>query len=138
MTPSFTSIPILDLSLASSPSTRSTLLVQLHHAITKIGFLYIKNHGVLPSTIDNLTRILPSLFALPAAEKERCALHNSPHFLGYSGFGSERTAEKVDHREQFEFATEVEDSVRGDGDEPWRGLYGPNQVSCKGKRTSET
>jgi non-haem dioxygenase in morphine synthesis N-terminal len=129
MATSFTSIPILDLSLASRLSTRSTLLIQLRDAITKVGFLYIKNHGVSSTTIQTLTKTLPLLFALPAPEKERCALHNSPHFLGYSGFGSERTAEKVDHREQFEFATEVDGSALGDADEPWRGLYGPNQVS---------
>jgi isopenicillin N synthase-like dioxygenase len=128
MSSAFSSIPILDLSLANSPLTRPKLLADLHHAFTQVGFLYIKNHGVGPSTVESLAAALPSLFDLPAEAKESCALHNSPHFLGYSGFGSEWTASSVDLREQFEFGTPLtKDDIPKNG-QPWTGLYGPNQV----------
>lgn len=103
---SFT-IPILDLALADSPSTKKALLVELKAALLDVGFLYIRNHGLPLQTISAIQALLPSLFERPIAEKERCALINSPHFLGYSHFGSETTASTRDEREQYEFATEL-------------------------------
>ena len=100
-------IPVLDLSWADSPAQKPELLKQLHSALFDVGFLYIKNHGVPRSTIDNLTSHLPALFNLP--EKDRGALSklNSPHFLGYNGFAEEITLGKQDLREQFDFGTEL-------------------------------
>ncbi|KAF9248222.1 hypothetical protein LCP9604111_5477 [Penicillium roqueforti] len=84
MTSNFKSIPVIDLSLANSPLTRPKLLQELHHALTCIGFLYITNHDVPQDVISDLKDALPKLFALDPAVKEEVALHNSPHFLGYS------------------------------------------------------
>ncbi len=128
-TPSFSKISTLDLSLANNPATRPDLLKQLHHAITKVGFLYIINHGVPDSLITDMIDILPKLFALPPETKEEIALHNSPHFLGYSGDGSETTAGKADRREQFEFATELE-ATWNEGRPVYERLRGANQVFC--------
>jgi isopenicillin N synthase-like dioxygenase len=127
MTSNFKSIPIIDLSLEKSPVTRPKLLQELHHALTCIGFLYIKNHDVPQDVISDLKYALPTLFALDAAEKEEVALHNSPHFLGYSPVGSETTAGVADKREQFEFATELPDLWRL-GLPLYERLKGPNQV----------
>ncbi|KAK4216886.1 hypothetical protein QBC37DRAFT_415971 [Rhypophila decipiens] len=107
----FTSIPILDLSLASpsgSPESRTQFRSQLRHALTDVGFLYITNHGVASTVISDLVGILPELFALPSETKSSdLALVNTPHFLGYSALGAETTAGNRDSREQFEFATEL-------------------------------
>lgn len=128
MSSSFTSIPIVDLSLADSPTTRPQLLHQLHHILTDIGFLYIKNHNVPQTTITNLTASLPPLFNLPASSKDEAALEKSPHFLGYSKLGSETTAQRQDLREQFEFATELPDRFDPERGDPWFvRLQGPNQ-----------
>ncbi|KAL2010665.1 hypothetical protein VTN00DRAFT_6472 [Thermoascus crustaceus] len=129
---SFTSIPIIDLSLASSPQTRPHLLRKLHHALTSVGFLYVSNHGVPSTVISDLVQALPILFALPPEAKEEIALHNSPHFLGYSAVGAETTAGKEDRREQVEFATELEDrwsegKERGEERLLYERLKGPNQ-----------
>jgi isopenicillin N synthase-like dioxygenase len=130
----FTSIPILDLSLASSPdpTERANLLHQLHHALISIGFLYVSNHGVPEKVIADLVDALPTLFSLPSKAKEEIALSNSPHFLGYSSVGAEVTGGKTDCREQVEFATELEERCvsGGDGGLPvYERLKGPNQVS---------
>ncbi|KAJ5804127.1 Oxoglutarate/iron-dependent dioxygenase [Penicillium psychrosexuale] len=127
MTSNFKSIPVIDLSLANSPLTRPKLLQELHHALTCIGFLYITNHDVPQDVISDLKDALPKLFALDPAEKEEVALHNSPHFLGYSQVGSETTAGVADKREQFEFATELPDLWRA-GLPLYERLKGPNQV----------
>lgn len=101
------SIPLLDLSWADDNNKKPELLRQLHSALFDVGFLYIKNHGVAQSTIDNLTKLLPSLFDLPEQERASLSKLNSPHFLGYSGFAEETTLGKQDLREQFDFGTEL-------------------------------
>ena len=127
MTSNFQSIPVIDLSLAKSPSTRPKLLKEIHYALTRVGFLYITHHDVPPKVIADLKDTLPTLFALDPATKEEVALHNSPHFLGYSQVGSETTAGIQDKREQFEFATELPD-VWHQGLPIYERLKGPNQV----------
>ena len=98
------SIPTVDLSKAASSSTRNQLLQDLRHALLEVGFLYLTNHGIDPSIIDDLVATLPTLFNLADENKSSVALINSTHFLGYSQFGSETTADIADQREQFEFA----------------------------------
>jgi len=133
MTTSFEEIPTLDLSLASHPSTLPLLLSSLRHALVDVGFLYISNHGVPSSVIADLVdNALPCLFnGMSDEAKKAVALENSPHFLGYSGVGSENTGGKVDLREQFEFATELTAVWRegnGEGLPLYERLRGPNQV----------
>lgn len=125
----FSEIPVIDLSLASSPETKGLLLKKLHHALVSVGFLYISNHGVPPNVINNLIDILPQFFNLPHGDKQEVALGNSPHFLGYSSAGSETTGGKEDKREQIEFATELSEKYT-EGETPlYERLRGPNQVS---------
>ncbi|KAF9877878.1 hypothetical protein CkaCkLH20_04454 [Colletotrichum karsti] len=123
---SFTEIPRIDLSLASNPATETVLLDQLRHALTNVGFLYVINHGVPEKVISDVVEALPTLFALPTEAKDEISLRNSPHFLGYSGDGSETTAGKSDRREQIEFATELEDGWK-EGLPLRERLRGPNQ-----------
>ncbi|KAH7068085.1 putative hyoscyamine 6-dioxygenase, partial [Paraphoma chrysanthemicola] len=125
-TTNFTSIPVVDLSKADTSTTRSELLKDLRHAVTDIGFLYVSNHGVPNHVIQSLVAALPKLFSLPEEEKRKVALENSPHFLGYSGTGSETTAGQIDKREQYEFATELQDNWR-EGQPLADRLKGPNQ-----------
>lgn len=101
------SIPLLDLSWASSSSKKQELLRQLRAALFDVGFLYIANHGIPQSTVDNLTSRLPALFDLPQEKRAALSKINSPVFLGYNGFAEEITLGKKDLREQFDFGTEL-------------------------------
>ncbi|KAJ4248719.1 hypothetical protein NW762_012557 [Fusarium torreyae] len=116
----FTEIPIIDLSLSDDE-----VLAKLRVALTDVGFLYVSNHGVPQSTIDDLVQILPKLFALSDEAKKEIALENSPHFLGYSAAGTETTAGESDQREQVELATEL--TKAPEGSPLYDGLRGPNQ-----------
>lgn len=121
-------IPTIDLSKADDPSTRGQLIHDLRHALLDVGFLYLSNHGIEDSVIQQVIGILPSLFTLPDEIKDSAALAQSPHFLGYSKFGSETTAKAQDHREQFEFANELGDRYgEGHGLPLYTRLQGPNQ-----------
>jgi isopenicillin N synthase-like dioxygenase len=126
----FTEIPRIDLSLAGDPLTEPALLAKLRYALIDVGFMYIENHGVTSHVVDDIRTALPELFALPPSAKAAVSLSNSPHFLGYSGDGSETTAGKSDRREQFEFANELTATWR-EGLPLSERLRGPNPVrSC--------
>ncbi|KAI0841203.1 Clavaminate synthase-like protein [Hypoxylon sp. FL0890] len=126
MATSFSEIPVIDLSLADDESTKSSLLSSLRSALTEVGFLYVSNHGVSAAVVEGLVNALPTLFDLDDEVKKSVALENSPHFLGYSGVGSENTGGKADRREQFEFATELTHSWHP-GIPLYERLRGPNQ-----------
>ncbi|EHK26780.1 uncharacterized protein TRIVIDRAFT_34790 [Trichoderma virens Gv29-8] len=106
-TNNFQEIPVIDLALADDPKSLPALLSALRVALIDIGFLYVSNHKVPSQVIQDLVDILPILFGLPDNAKNKIALENSKHFLGYSAVGSETTAAKADAREQVEFATEL-------------------------------
>lgn len=128
-------LPVLDLSLASSPSTKPLLLINLKSALFRTGFLYLTNHGISPETIAALASRVPALFSLALEFKAGVSKRNSPHFIGYSGYAEEETRGKRDLREQFDFASELpvvwESKGGKDGGRDFTKLYwrlrGPNQ-----------
>jgi len=102
----FTSLPILDYSLACSPETRPQFILQLRHALINVGFFYLKNHPIPPALFDSLTKdYVPRLFAVPQHEKDKIDMTKSECFLGYLRVGKEITHDKYDWREQFDFAS---------------------------------
>ncbi|KAK6340319.1 hypothetical protein TWF730_002082 [Orbilia blumenaviensis] len=121
---SFTSIPILDLSLARSEDTKPGFLSDLRHALIEVGFLYIKNTGISTELIDRVKKLGVEFFDLPEDEKLRLEMKNSPHFLGYSRLGNEITRFAVDWREQIDIGTELPPPKPEDP--RYRYLVGPN------------
>jgi isopenicillin N synthase-like dioxygenase len=66
---SFSSIPILDLSLARSPDTKSAFLDELRYALMEVGFLYLKNVGIPDELTEKVKEEGKAFFNLPAEEK---------------------------------------------------------------------
>lgn len=66
---SFTSIPVLDLSLASDERTKPELLDQLRHALLEVGFLYIKNVGRPEELFSEVIAQGRSFFDIPEEDK---------------------------------------------------------------------
>ncbi|CAK7218978.1 hypothetical protein SCUCBS95973_003665 [Sporothrix curviconia] len=142
----FTSVPTVDFGRLADPATRADELPNLRDALFRVGFLYLVNTGVEPR-IEQLHALLPSVFAIPAAERARVNMRNSPAFLGYTALGAETTAAKTDLREQYDFGllTKVtKESATADSlsqlsepqtsstplvpqDRPWEALEGPSQ-----------
>ncbi|KAF7934364.1 hypothetical protein BELL_0524g00040 [Botrytis elliptica] len=102
---SFANIPILDLSLARSPETKSEFLDQLRHALLEVGFLYLKNVGITQELIDNVIEEGVKFFDIPLEEKTKIQMVNAPSFLGYSPLSAEITAHAIDQREQIDLST---------------------------------
>ncbi|KAJ9638173.1 uncharacterized protein PV06_04845 [Exophiala oligosperma] len=122
---SFTSIPILDLSLARDPATKPQLLADLRHALLEVGFLYIKNTGVPADLVDDVVRLGKAFFELPEDKKLEIEMKNAPSFLGYNKLGMEITRFKTDWREQIDLSTPHE--LPGPNDPLYRNLLAPNQ-----------
>ncbi|KAF8577923.1 Clavaminate synthase-like protein [Ramaria rubella] len=103
VTQDFTSVPILDYDLVKTDKPK--FLAQLRHALIYVGFLYLSNPPVSPIVISSVISYIPRLFELPQEAKDSLTKLNSPHFLGYSSFGTELTKGAMDQREQFDFAS---------------------------------
>lgn len=125
MAASFTSLPILDLSLARSPETKPQFLDQLRHALFTTGFLYIKNTGIPSSLISEIISLAHKFFDLSDEQKLKIEMKHSPHFLGYSRLNNEITASKIDHREQIDIGSNVPAPL--DEEPRYRRLRGPSQ-----------
>jgi hypothetical protein len=123
----FTSIPILNYALLSSPDTRAAFIEQLRHALINVGFLYLEHAPVSDALIDDVIAYLPRVFGLPQERKDALRMANSPHFLGYSRLGVEMTKGAADQREQFDIATPFECAWKP-GDPEHLRLWGPSQV----------
>lgn len=66
---SFSTIPILDLALATDPSTKPHFLEELRHALLEVGFLYLKNVGIPGDLTEAVIREGIKFFDLPMEEK---------------------------------------------------------------------
>jgi isopenicillin N synthase-like dioxygenase len=65
----FSSIPILDLSLARDESTKPQFLEELRHALLEVGFLYIKNTGIPDELVERVKKLGIEFFEIPEEEK---------------------------------------------------------------------
>ncbi|KAF9263858.1 Clavaminate synthase-like protein [Marasmius fiardii PR-910] len=122
----FTSIPIIDFSLSTSPQTKPEFISQLRHALINVGFLYLSNSTVEQSVVDEVKSYLPKFFGLPQEEKDKIRMENSPHYVGYNGLGSEITKGETDFREQFDFLTPHVSRWKP-GDPDYYNVWGPSQ-----------
>jgi isopenicillin N synthase-like dioxygenase len=66
---SFSSIPILDLSLARNPETKPIFLEELRYALMEVGFLYLKNVGIPEDLWQKVIVEGKAFFDLPMEEK---------------------------------------------------------------------
>ncbi|KAL2271068.1 hypothetical protein VTJ83DRAFT_439 [Remersonia thermophila] len=122
---SFTSIPILDLSLAKDPATKPQFLKELRFALMEVGFLYLKNVGISDETFQRVIEEGVGFFDIPEEEKLKIEMKNAPSFLGYSRLSAEITAGAIDHREQIDLSTEH--PAPPPGAPIYYNLLGPNQ-----------
>ena len=82
----FHEIPIIDFTNAFSKDfeKRKELAGQVYDACTRVGFFYIRNHGVDESIMKNVFSAAKDFFSLPLEDKMAIDLNKSPHFRGYT------------------------------------------------------
>ncbi len=79
---SFSSIPVLDLSLARNEDTKPAFLESLRSALLDVGFLYIKNTGIDDALIQDVIEQGKAFFDLPDEKKLEIQMKKKPSFLG--------------------------------------------------------
>jgi isopenicillin N synthase-like dioxygenase len=88
------SIPLIDLSLftnPSSPSSRQEVSRSLVQACHETGFVYITNHGIPSSRIDEAFGWARKFYALPDEKKALAKYRDgSQIFRGWNGVGKEQ------------------------------------------------
>ncbi|MCJ0764632.1 isopenicillin N synthase family dioxygenase [Variovorax terrae] len=72
-------IPVIDLAdlVAGTPGAVQAVASQIVEASQRIGFFYVKNHGIAPAVIDGASRAMRGYFALPAEVKARTPVNTS-------------------------------------------------------------
>lgn len=81
----FTDVPIVDLSAAWSDDTqaRAKLAQEIAEVCGRIGFMYIKNHGVAQSDVDAIFATAKDFHDLPKEEKMKSSITLNNHAQGY-------------------------------------------------------
>jgi isopenicillin N synthase-like dioxygenase len=99
----FNEIPII--SLADS---HDKILAQLTDACTRIGFFYVKDHGIPQDKVDSMFRLAEGFFAQDLAKKNQINYKKSSILRGYEPPAEVRTDEtrKPDLNEAFNWGYE--------------------------------
>ncbi|WP_372005715.1 2-oxoglutarate and iron-dependent oxygenase domain-containing protein [Tistrella mobilis] len=126
----FTEIPVIDFGAlvdpASTPAECMAVGDAVRDACTRVGFFYVRNHGVDPAVIAGTYGAARDFFALPMDEKMRIHIRKSKNHRGYVPLLEENTdpTAKGDLHEAFDMALEVPaddaDVLAG------KTMYGPN------------
>jgi isopenicillin N synthase-like dioxygenase len=126
----FESIPIIDIANLrhADAGQRAAVARQIRQACERVGFFYVKNHGVRQGLQDSVYAAARDFFALPAQEKLAVDITRSNRHRGYCATGvlnaDINNPDAVDVQEAYEVSVELpaddEDYVAGNP------MYGPN------------
>ena len=128
---SFHEIPVVDLTPLLDGSDPKKVSKEIGYICENIGFLYIKNHGVPKSLIQEAYKLTAELFALPYEEKEKLSIVNYGElFRGYIPMYTENADPKntKDFKECFDLGKHY-DQVSP--------FFGPNPIPEKIERFRE-
>ncbi|CAH1790590.1 unnamed protein product [Owenia fusiformis] len=78
------------------------LAEDVYKALTGVGFMYIKNHGIPADLLKRMESIGREFFSLPREEKEKCGFTKDGKF-GYSGVATETHGGSADVKEVFDY-----------------------------------
>ena len=96
------SIPIIDLALSETEITQS-----LQHAMSSVGFFYIKNHGIDETKVEDLSKVFLKFFELPLEQKQKLRMELAGlAWRGWFPLHGEMTSGKPDRKEGYYFGTE--------------------------------
>ena len=119
-------IPVVDLAdfRSSDPGLKQKFVNELGKAYEEVGFVAVKNHGIVDNLIADLYRYVQEFFALPTATKETYEIAGLAGQRGYTSFGREHAkgSDAPDLKEFFQFGQEVMD------DDPVKNEYPENVI----------
>ncbi|KAH0828292.1 1-aminocyclopropane-1-carboxylate oxidase [Fonsecaea pedrosoi] len=129
----FKEVPVIDLAGLSSEEITDRIAVarEVRDACIRVGFFYVKNHGVPQEVIDRAFEVSKKFFSLPAEDKMEVYVTKNESFKGYEDihYGAVDPQTKGDMKEAFNFGYEPAADPQTPLSEPWplyEGLKGPN------------
>ncbi|KAG9312090.1 hypothetical protein JVU11DRAFT_7374 [Chiua virens] len=105
----FSSIPIIDLSKCDTPEGRLATAYEIRDACMRVGFFYIRNHGIPQIYLNNVLDAMQKFFNLPIATKMKLHHKIVANFKGYTpplDGNIDFDHEKGDFHEGFDFGFE--------------------------------
>jgi len=111
----------------ANPEAKQVFLAKLRDTAHTYGFLYLEDHGIDQTLIDDVLKLSRQFFTLPEEQKLDIAMVKSPYFRGYNRAGLEHTRGKPDWREQVDIGPEQEALTIDQNSPTWQRLIGPNQ-----------
>ncbi|MCU1763174.1 isopenicillin N synthase family oxygenase [Pseudomonas sp. 14P_8.1_Bac3] len=118
----FTEIPVIDIGPLLSGENPALVASQIGEACEKIGFFYIKNHGVGQQLIDSMYTLSKRFFKLEFEQKNTLNIVNSgPTLRGYIPMYAENVdpANTRDFKECFDYGAHYDEVSP---------FFGPNQM----------
>jgi isopenicillin N synthase-like dioxygenase len=103
-------VPIIDVGALFGGDEQSVqaLVDDIARACKKIGFFYIRNHGIEDAFYEQAFAVSKALFALPQHEKEELDIQLSPYMRGYFSHGADKSdGINDDIKEGFDMATDL-------------------------------
>ena len=97
----FAKIPVIDITLLRNGEDKNTVAQQLHQASQNLGFIYVKNHGIPETIIQNIREDGLSFFRQDNTIKQEVKI--STKHRGWLGFGGAKMNDsaKADLKESF-------------------------------------
>ncbi|HAT1773444.1 TPA: isopenicillin N synthase family oxygenase [Legionella pneumophila] len=126
--PNFDSIPVFDLQqfIDGSAKERDEFVYYLRNICHRLGFFYLKNHGLPSSMLKKMLALTRAFFDLPQAEKDKISIDYSPRYRGYGKLRAETTLGIPDYKESYDLGLEqAERQVTAE--QPYLILHGKNQ-----------
>jgi len=104
-------IPLIDFSqfLHGTPSAKKETASQILSGFQKAGFLYLKNHGIAPSTVDKVFARSAEFFAQPQDQKDALAWYSPEANRGYTAHGREKVTQLAEKGDVEALRAEVPD-----------------------------
>lgn len=130
-TTSFHEIPIVDLTPLLDGSDPQKVAKEMGYICENIGFLYIKNHGVPKSLIQEAYKLAAAFFDLPYDEKDKLNIvHSGETLRGYVPMYTENADPKYtkDFKECFDFGKHYDEVSP---------FFGPNPIPERVERFRE-
>src|SRR5580698_6353179 len=78
---SFDEVPVVD--LAALASDRAAVAAELAEACGRVGFVYLKNHGIAPTEIEAIFKTAQDFHNLPLEAKMEVSITKNTHAQGY-------------------------------------------------------
>ncbi|WP_170381953.1 isopenicillin N synthase family dioxygenase [Ruegeria atlantica] len=119
---SFDRLPVIDIAPLLDGSDKQQVAKEIRWALSNAGFMYVKNHGITQSFVDQVFDVTRRFFDLPMEDKMKLHVSNSDVALrGYiEPFGENTDPTKTkDLKECFDIGTE-RNAIEGP-------FFGPNQ-----------